>query len=70
MSGSHETLFCWLLFCSFIFTQLCLISYLHVKYYKFYITFYSHFITDLELQLGTAPPPCSDTSIATWSGLL
>jgi len=38
--------------------------------YKFYITFYSHFITDLELQLGTALPPRNNTSIATWSGLL
>jgi len=30
----------------------------------------SYFITDLELQLGTAPPPHNNTSTATWSGLL
>jgi len=30
----------------------------------------SHFITDLELQLGSASPPRNDTNIATFSGLL
>jgi len=30
----------------------------------------SHFITDLELQLGYASPPRNDKSIATYSGLL
>jgi len=29
-----------------------------------------YFITDLEIQLGSAPPPHNNTSIATWSGLL
>jgi len=32
--------------------------------------FISHFITDLELQLGSAPPPRNDTNIGTYSGLL
>jgi len=51
MSGSHETLFCWIF-----------LLFLH--------QFISHFITDLELQLGSAPPPRNDTIIGTCSGLL